>query len=301
MKDILSYFENFAFRAFQFQKRATPLEYWAVIPVIWVIILWALMSDIKEVHGFLLQRTIPPMNPLYYESVLLFLVTLIPRMSLNMRRLHDRNKTGFWVILPAISMIAAIVLFNGLSGAMMNSSLTGLANSPDSPTNILHPLALYVASPDAFWNEMFSIAIAFEKAGSEALWNLLAEIYAHAGAVDVRRYTSNVTREIEGNTGHTIGFAFVAGGLVFTPLVTWFLHAMMTLMPSYPHDNLYGPAKMGALDYKRKVDGKHNPMAGYAHLYEKTDEEKAQRREANAAEVKALYRARVLGQTDDAA
>lgn len=298
MKEIFTNFENFAFRAFNFRGRATPLEYWAVVPLIWVAIIYMLIGDIKEVMTFLEGRQIPPMNPLFYESVLIFLITLIPRMSLNIRRLHDRNKSGFWIMLPALAMLASILLVSGLTGAMMNSSLTGVSNNPDALENVIHPIILFFASPVTFWEEMFAIASAFQSAGSEAIWNLLAEIYAHSGAVDIRRNVRDVTNVIEGDTGHTVGFVFVSTALLTMPFVFTLLHGLLNILPSFPEDNIYGPAKIGALQYKKKKDNTHNPMAGYAHLFEETKEEKARKRESQAAEVKALYRSRVLGQTD---
>ncbi len=298
MKEIFTHFESFAFRAFNFRGRATPLEYWSVIPVIWALIIYMLIGDVREAMSFLEARQIPPMNPLFYESVLIFLITLIPRMSLNIRRLHDRNKSGFWIILPALAIMAVVLLFSGLTGAMMNSSLTGVSNNPDSIENILHPIVLFLAAPATFWEEMFAIASAFQSAGNEAIWNLLAEIYAHSGAVDIRRNVRDVTNAIEGDTGHTVGFVFVSTALLTAPFVFGLLHALLNILPSFPEDNIYGPAKIGALQYKKKKDDKHNPMAGYKHLFAETPEEKARKRETQAAEVKALYRQRVLGQSD---
>ncbi|KIN62120.1 Inner membrane protein yhaI [Sulfitobacter noctilucicola] len=295
MREFLSIFENFAFKAFNFGGRATPGEYWAVIALIWAIICYVLMGDIAEVHRFLLAREIPPMNPLYYDSIVIFMLTLIPRLSLNMRRLHDRNRSGFWVILPAIAIMSTIVLFSGLAGGMMNSSLTGVANQPNDPANIIYPVVLFFGAPQTFWEEMFAISLAFEAAGTDTVWGLLAEIMAHNGAVDIRRNASNVSTGLEGESGHTVGVLFISFALVATPIVTGLLHSLMNALPSVPFDNIYGPAKIAELQWKKKTDGKHNPMAGYACLFEETDEEKAAKREKGAAEVKALYRSRVLG------
>jgi len=295
MKEFFSHYENFAFKALNFRSRATPLEYWSVIPVIWIFIMNSLIGDVGEIYGFLSQREIPPMNPLYYESILIFMITLVPRMALNIRRLHDRNKTGFFILIPMIAIVSSLLLLSGLLGAMMHSSLTGISDGVDNLSNVIHPIALYFSSPHLFWEEMFAVARAFESAGSDAVWGLLAEIYAHSGAVDVRREVANVTTEIEGDTGHTIGFAFVATALVTTPFISTALHMLLNVLPSDMNDNIYGPAKVGELHYTKKKDDTHNPMAGYAHLFEETKEEKARKKEAGQQEVKALYRQRVLG------
>ncbi len=295
MKQFFSIYEQFVLKAFNFQGRATPLEYWGVILLVWLIIMYTLMGDIAEVHTFLLAREIPPMNPLYYDSFIVFVLTLIPRLSLNMRRLHDRDRTGFWVIIPAIAILSGIALFSGLAGAMMNSSLTGVSNNPDDPMNILHPFILLLTAPYLFWEEMFAIAAAFQSAGSETIATLISEIYAQNGGADIRRSSSNVSVGIAGNTGHTWGFVFVVIALVVTPVVTTVWHLILNVLPTAPVDNIYGPAQIAQLQYKKKKDNTHNPMAGYACLFEETEEEKARKREKGAAEVKELYRQRVLG------
>ncbi|MEP5727830.1 MAG: DUF805 domain-containing protein [Sulfitobacter sp.] len=298
MQNFLSNYENFAFRAFNFKNRATTIEYWLVMPLLWGLLFYTLVGDVNEVNVYLLAKQIPPMNPLYYESSILFLLTFIPRMSLTMRRLHDRDRTGFWAILPMITFISVCVMLAALTGAMMNSTLTGPSNSPDSFKGAFDTLIQAAAPGGNFWPEMFKIADVFHTKGNEAVWGLLSEIYGHNGAVDIRRSGSNVITAIEGDTGHTVGLVTVTIGLVMTPIVTGMLHVLFMVLPSSPYDNYYGPAEVIELKYKKVVDGKHNPMAGYAYLYEKTDDEKAQQREVAQAEVKALYRSRVLGQAD---
>ncbi|MFK7836373.1 MAG: DUF805 domain-containing protein [Sulfitobacter sp.] len=296
LEEVFSCFENFAFRAFNFRARATPMEYWLVMPLLWAVMAYALIGDVHEIYVYLLAKEIPPLNPIYYESVLIFALTFIPRLSLANRRQHDRNKSGFWVILPMLCFSTIVVMIAALLGTMMNSSLTGVSDTPDSLWAALSTLIVASQPGGAFWSEMFQIADAFYNMGSEAISALIAEIYAQNGAVDIRRTATHVVTAIEGESGHTVGLVTAVVILLVTPVVTAFLHAIFMLLPSSPHDNIYGPAKVIALNYKKKTDDKNNPMAGYAYLYEKTEEEKAHLKEIQQAEIKSLYKSRVLGQ-----
>lgn len=64
MNDLLESYGNFVLRAFDFQGRSTPIECCAVLPLIWGLILYALMGDITHVWTQLMVRQIPTLNPL---------------------------------------------------------------------------------------------------------------------------------------------------------------------------------------------------------------------------------------------
>lgn len=297
MKSILSHFERFAVQAFNFRGRATMFDYWLVMPFVWLLMVVFFIGDLSDVYGMLLERQIPPLNPLFYASVLVFLLTLIPRTSLTIRRLHDSNRSGFWIILPIISFVSLLLMFALLTGSMMNSALTGIANDPDNAFKSFDTLMESIAT-GTFWDEMFTIAQAFEKAGADTVWGLLNEIYNYNGAVDIRRSGSDVDVGLEGDTGHTMALFMVSSGLVVTPILTAFANAVLTLLPTSPFDNIYGPAHMAELKYGKADPNKVNAMSGYAHLFEKTDEEKAELRELQKEQIKNLYRSRVLKQQD---
>jgi uncharacterized membrane protein YhaH (DUF805 family) len=237
MKDLLESYGNFVLRAFDFQGRSTPIEYWAVLPLIWGFILYALMADITAVWTLLLARQIPTLNPLAYTSFLIFILTFIPRLSLSIRRWHDTSRTLIWLFFPTLVLISALVLLSALTGSMMNSSLTGVSDGPDELSNILYPIMLLIAAPTVFWQEMYTISQAFYSLGNDAVWVLLAEIYAHGSMIDVRRDIANVTTEIEGNFGHAFGLIAVSVGLILTPILAVLVHMLMMVLPSSPFNN----------------------------------------------------------------
>lgn len=296
LKAYLESYGNFILRAFDFQTRARPIEYWAVFPVVWGLILYALTIDITNAWYTLLAGQRISLNPLAYLSSLVFLLTLLPRMALNVRRLHDRGRSALWLFFPVMFSLSMPVALIALTGCMMNSSLTGVANGPDELSNVLYPYKLYLYSPATFWQEMFAIARAFETLGSETVGSLISEIYGYSGAVDLRREAHDVQNEIEGNFSHTLGVFLAVVGLIITPPLTALIHIFFATVPSSERDNKYGPGKLGQLQYKAKPDDTHNPFAGYALLYEKTDEEKAIQQQRKAQELKNLYHQRVLGQ-----
>lgn len=293
MKTIFSAFEDFAVRAFNIRGRATLLDYWCVMPFIWALILWLLIGDIQNVYAALVNHQVPPMNPLFYSSFVVFALTFIPRTTLTIRRLHDSNKSGFWFIIPMICFVSICFTATVLVGSMLNSSLTGVSDDPDSVRKALDTIMTAIVT-GTFWQEMFSVAAAFEKAGSDALWGLLSEIYAQNGQVDIRRFSDDVNTAIDGESGHTMAFFMVSTALASTPFLSALGNAIMTLLPTDPRDNIYGPAKMAELNYRRAGEQSKDPMAGYAHLFEKTDEEKEVMREMQKQQIKDLYRSRVL-------
>ena len=77
-----------------------------------------------HVWGQLQDRIKPSFNPLSYESGVLFLVTLIPRYALTVRRLHDAGRSPRWALLPFKSTILSIWLIVGLGSASLMASVS---------------------------------------------------------------------------------------------------------------------------------------------------------------------------------
>ena len=72
-------------RAFDFKGRSTRAEYWW-----WVLFL---------LLAYLVLFGIDAMIGTFFLSDLWWLVTFIPELSLGIRRLHDINKEGKWILL----------------------------------------------------------------------------------------------------------------------------------------------------------------------------------------------------------
>lgn len=92
-----------------FSGRASRSEYW------W----WTLVSTvIGAILGAINSATTTPVagdamsafGPVYVVLVLFSLATLVPGLALSIRRLHDTNRSGWWVLIALIPLIGAIVL-----------------------------------------------------------------------------------------------------------------------------------------------------------------------------------------------
>lgn len=240
MKQNTPLFRNFILRAFDIRGRATAAEYWAVTPVIWGIIVVAFWRDLGVVQTYLLAEQVPPADLLLYPSAMIFLLTLVPRFTLNIRRLHDIGRSCVWTVIPAVALISLVAVCCALLGSFMNSGLTGKPDAPDDLAHLVYPVTLFLTSPDQFWREMFTIARVIDATGMEAINNLMAEVYAMNGAVDVRRSNINLRREIWGDLGHTYMMVVVMFVLMAIPLVSSFAHLFMLSFVSHSGTNAYG-------------------------------------------------------------
>lgn len=112
-----------------FQGRASRMEFWLWMLFIWVI---SLVFYILQV----LTGGAPHMDPTTYRMVmptgigmglyalqwLISLVTLIPNLAVGARRLHDTNRSGWWLLLwliPLFGWIALLIFYvtDGTPGA----------------------------------------------------------------------------------------------------------------------------------------------------------------------------------------
>lgn len=294
MQQVFSAFEKFAFRGINFWDRATRLEYWAVMPVIWGLIIWAFVVDAREIWEYLLRREIPPLNPLFYESIVLFFLTLVPRFSLTVRRLHDSGRSGKWATLPVSALISGIILMFGLSTFLITATDTGFQML--SIGIILG--ALVAGAADTFWEAAFGTAAALNAVGWDALWAGVAESWSSAPrleAEEAKAVAGNVAQGLKESPieGGSLLIAMI--GTVATPFVCVALHLFFMLLPSDPEGNGYGESSVPSAASFRKGPTSHNPMEGYGHLFEKTPEEQAYLKQKQKEELKVLYRERVLG------
>lgn len=80
-----------------FKDRTSVRGYWMVV----------LFNGIILAVLYLLARAIPAIMIL---STLYSLATLIPGLAITIRRLHDLNKVGWWILLALIPFVGAIIL-----------------------------------------------------------------------------------------------------------------------------------------------------------------------------------------------
>lgn len=101
-----------------FTGRAPRAEYWWF--VLAVMIAYVVVSIIESILG--INRMIAGVyGPL---TVLLWLATLVPSIAVAVRRLHDTNRVGWWILLPIVPYCLAFILGGS---AMMGGIASGNA------------------------------------------------------------------------------------------------------------------------------------------------------------------------------
>ncbi|MGC1494779.1 MAG: DUF805 domain-containing protein [Sulfitobacter sp.] len=294
---ILSYFENFAFNALTFKGRASPMEYWCVMPVIWVLIIAMIPDDAREFWDFLIRRQVPPLNPLYYESVTLFLLTFMPRLSLTVRRLHDSGKSGKWAKLPFIAVGCICVLAFGFGSALLSANAVG--GGAATPLAIAgRHTAFYSGHSSGLWSSIFSLATILNALGSDAIMALLAELQSGSPKLAQDAGVSKLADDILNNPTRTTGMMVFLVIMIVTPALAGFAHLVMMLSPSQLTENHYGPGKR---KHKTLLDGptSANPFAAYKHLNDRCPKQEAQRKSTHKEEIRSIYQSRVLAHKSD--
>ncbi len=96
-----------------FSGRAQRKEYWIFFPFTLIIVL--VLSFTEGVAGIAPQINQSVLATIYMLAV------LIPGIAVAVRRLHDTNRSGCWLLIALVPLIGTIVL----SVFMMQDSQTG--------------------------------------------------------------------------------------------------------------------------------------------------------------------------------
>ena len=99
----------------EFSGRSRRKEYWMY--VLGLVIVGFVVGMIEGVLG--LAQSVGPYGPL---SAILALATFIPSLAVGVRRLHDTDRTGWWILLPILPYAVSIVML--VSG---NLAMAGIA------------------------------------------------------------------------------------------------------------------------------------------------------------------------------
>lgn len=99
-------------RNFSFEGRARRAEFWWF--VLFSIIIGIALNFVSTMVGL----TIPIMTDPYTGAAVGYpilglvysLATLIQSLALSVRRLHDRNMSGWWILIAFIPLIGGLVL-----------------------------------------------------------------------------------------------------------------------------------------------------------------------------------------------
>jgi uncharacterized membrane protein YhaH (DUF805 family) len=123
---------------FSFDGRIGRLTYWlATLAVIIAV-------TVLTVAPFLIPSEDAAVLMIALTSQLIWLLSLWPMLALGSKRLHDRNKNGWWLL---VFLVLPFALFSvGLSIALFNDPSTG--RSGDLPTASILILA---SLPPALW------------------------------------------------------------------------------------------------------------------------------------------------------
>jgi uncharacterized membrane protein YhaH (DUF805 family) len=99
-----------------FSGRAPRAEYWwFVLAVIVSMIVLKIIESILGINGMIAGVY----GPL---TALLWLATIVPSIAVGVRRLHDTNRSAWWILLPIVPYCLAFVLGGA---AMMRGAVSG--------------------------------------------------------------------------------------------------------------------------------------------------------------------------------
>jgi uncharacterized membrane protein YhaH (DUF805 family) len=71
---------------------------------------WTLFVVLLSVAASILDLVVAAAIGFSFFGFLIFLVTIIPGIAVSVRRMHDLDKSGWWLLLAFIPIVGAIVL-----------------------------------------------------------------------------------------------------------------------------------------------------------------------------------------------
>jgi len=87
----------------QFEGRSRRKEYW-----LWVLFIWLVMIVLSTLDAAM--GTTTPGTYYGMLSGIFALLILIPNIAVGVRRLHDTDRTGWWLLIIFVPLIGAIWL-----------------------------------------------------------------------------------------------------------------------------------------------------------------------------------------------
>ncbi len=86
----------------QFRGRSRRAEYW------WFTLAYVILLIVVSGIDMVALNAAPAAGPLYYLFVL---ATLVPSLAVGVRRLHDTNRSGWWILLSLIPLVNLVLLY----------------------------------------------------------------------------------------------------------------------------------------------------------------------------------------------
>jgi len=102
-----------------FSGRAPRAEYWWF--VLAMVILFVLLTIVESIVG-LNKMVFGVYGPL---TTLLWLGVLVPSLSVGVRRLHDTNRSGWWLLLMVPYAIAGVMMVRSMSASAATGTVPG--------------------------------------------------------------------------------------------------------------------------------------------------------------------------------
>lgn len=99
----------------QFAGRSRRREFWMWVLFNWVVAI--VLATVDTLIGFGSTSSVTTATSAAYSwysngplSMIWLLVTLIPNLSVSVRRLHDIDKSGWWLLILLVPLVGFIVL-----------------------------------------------------------------------------------------------------------------------------------------------------------------------------------------------
>lgn len=102
-----------------FSGRAPRAEYWWF--TLALVVAYIVVSIVESIIG--IDKTVGPYG---YLSVLLMLGTLVPSIAVGVRRLHDTNRAGWWLL---IAIVPYLIFAMAAGAAIASGSMVALAGA----------------------------------------------------------------------------------------------------------------------------------------------------------------------------
>ena len=102
-----------------FSGRASRAEYWWF--TLALVVAYIVVSIVESIIG--IDKTVGPYG---YLSVLLMLGTLVPSIAVGIRRLHDTNRSGWWLL---VALVPYLVFAVAAGAALASGSMMALAGA----------------------------------------------------------------------------------------------------------------------------------------------------------------------------
>lgn len=109
MKYLKLFFRNYT----KFSGRANRSEYW--FAALWLFIINALGSLPFLIIGALMSDdgsgTLIGLSFYYIFAVIWAIICILPSIAISIRRMHDTNRSGAWILINLVPFIGSIIFF----------------------------------------------------------------------------------------------------------------------------------------------------------------------------------------------